>query len=775
MVIFATLMLTNFMPNNQEPIELHNLLNESQFAAATYCDGPSLIVAGAGSGKTRVLTYKIAYLLQQGWHPSQILALTFTNKAAREMKERIAAVVGERTARYLWMGTFHSILARILRTEAEHIGFTRDFTIYDQSDSLSLVRSLIKELQLDDKYYRPSNIQGRISAAKNQLITPAIYENNYDCMNNDRNSRTPRFIDIYSLYCQRCRTSNAMDFDDLLLFTNLLFECNPEILAQYQQRFGYILVDEYQDTNRAQHLIVSKLAAAHQRICVVGDDAQSIYSFRGANIDNMLQFQAQYAPCKLFKLERNYRSTQTIVNAANSLIAKNRNQIRKNIYSEGEIGKKICVLNAYSDYDEAFAVAATMSDSLSKTHDTYSDYAILYRTNAQSRTLEEALRKRSIPYKIYGGLSFYQRKEVKDVLAYLRLLINENDEEAFKRIINYPKRGIGDTTQNKILACAHENNVSALEITRNPQNFDLGINKGAEKKLCDFAQMMDKFTQQNAEKTAYDIAELVVTESGILRDISIGNSPEEMSRKENVQELLSAINQFCEEKANNGDTDLRLEDFLSEVALLTDQDNEKDENKNRVTMMTIHSAKGLEFKHIHIVGLEENLFPSSMCENERDLEEERRLLYVAITRAKIDCVISYAKSRFRNGKTEFQNPSRFLQEIDDRYLEMPLELRPRTPIVEHTPMPRFAGFTQTIRTQHEMPQRSSTMRRITSDMLSGNTKYNYTVGMRVEHNIFGAGEIIRIDGEGDGTKAIIDFGDKGIKPLLLKYAKLTII
>ncbi len=776
------------MPNQAAASEndseqLRQLLNESQFAAATYCDGPSIIVAGAGSGKTRVLTYKIAYLLQQGWRPSQILALTFTNKAANEMKERIAKIVGEKRARYLWMGTFHSIFARMLRTEAERIGFTHNFTIYDQSDSKSLIRSLIKEMKLDDKIYRPSAIQGRISFAKNQLMTPALYEANADCMQSDRNSRTPLFLEIYQTYCQRCRAANALDFDDLLLYTNILFDRNPDILAQYQQRFGYILVDEYQDTNRAQHLIVSKLAAQHQRICVVGDDAQSIYSFRGANIDNMLLFEQQYAGCKLFKLERNYRSTQTIVNAANSLIAKNDNQIRKTIYSKGDVGDKIRILNAYSDYDEAFAVAALLCEKLAANGDTYSDYAILYRTNAQSRVLEEALRKRSVPYKIYGGLSFYQRKEVKDVLAYLRLIVNGSDEESFKRVINYPARGIGETTQNKVLACAHAHNVSALQVAQQPEQFALDVNKGTAKKLTDFGAFIDGFRQSNAEKNAYAIAEQLVLDSGIMRDILADQSPDSLERKENVQELLNAINQFCEERANAGETELKLEDFLSEVALLTDQDNEEAEECDRITLMTVHAAKGLEFKHVFIVGLEENLFPSAMCETQREIEEERRLLYVAITRAKTDCTISYAKSRFRNGQTQFQNRSRFLDDIDEQYLQLPLEMRQR-PHTEQTQPPRFSGFRGGFapRTADFAPPKSAptatptpNMRRVTPGMVAGNAKFPFNVGMRVRHSRFGDGEILRIEGEGDSTKAIVAFDTEGTKPLLLKYAHLTII
>ena len=758
--------------NTDNSENLSDLLNSNQYEAVTYTDGPSLIVAGAGSGKTRVLTYKIAYLLQNGWHPSQILALTFTNKAAEEMKGRIAKLVGERSAKYLWMGTFHSIFSKILRYESEHIGFTSNFTIYDSSDSKSLIRSLVKELQLDDKIYKANNLQSRISFAKNQLVTPYAYANDESMMRSDMNSRTPRFIEVYQLYCQRCKTSNAMDFDDLLLYTNTLFEKHPQILKTYQERFGYILVDEYQDTNRAQHLIVSKLAANHQRICVVGDDAQSIYSFRGANIDNMLMFQRQYEGCKLFKLEQNYRSTQTLVNAANSLISKNKNQIRKNVFSDGAVGKAIKLLTAYSDYDEAFAVATTMQESIRETHDAYNDYAILYRTNAQSRTLEEALRRRAIPYKIYGGLSFYQRKEVKDILAYLRLIINPNDEESFKRIINYPARGIGETTQQKVLATAHENQISPLELIQDLSNITLNVNNGTAKKLQNFGELISQFVALNHEKDAYVVAEQVVLATGIMQDISIDNTPENLSKKENVQELLSAINQFCEEKANAGDTELKLVDFLSDVALLTDQDHEADDDKNRITMMTVHAAKGLEFKHVFIVGLEENLFPSMMCETERDLEEERRLLYVAITRAKDDCVISYAKSRFRNGQTQFSNPSRFLHDIEPQYIQFPKSGVGMPEIVR----PIAPNFSQVKTNNAPTLPTSQRLKRITPTQNStGHSTHPYKVGMKITHNVFGNGEIVLIEGDGDNTKAHIRFELHGTKPLLLKYAKLTII
>lgn len=760
----------NLHTNNSA--DLRNLLNSNQYDAVTYTDGPSVIVAGAGSGKTRVLTYKVAYLLQQGWHPGQILALTFTNKAAKEMKNRISKLVGEKSTKYLWVGTFHAIFSKILRYESKHIGFTSDFTIYDSSDSKSLIRSLVKELQLDDKIYKANNLQSRISFAKNQLVSPTDYANDSSAMRSDLNSRTPRFLEVYQLYCQRCRNSNAMDFDDLLIYTNTLFEKYPEILAKYQTRFGYILVDEYQDTNRAQHLIVSKLAAHHQRICVVGDDAQSIYSFRGANIDNMLLFQRQYDGCKLFKLEQNYRSTQTIVNAANSLISKNEHQIRKNVFSEGDVGKSIKVLTAYSDYDEAFTVANSMHESINETKDAYSDYAILYRTNAQSRTLEEALRKRAIPYKIYGGVSFYQRKEVKDILAYLRLIINPNDEESFKRIINYPIRGIGETTLQKILKAAHEQSISPLKLIQNSADFTLDINKGMTSKLQNFSSLMDQFIALNEDKDAYVVAEQVVLATGIMRDISIDSTPENLSRKENVQELLSAINQFCEEKANAGDIELKLVDFLSEVALLTDQDLTSEENQNHITMMTVHAAKGLEFKHVYIVGLEENLFPSNMCETEREVEEERRLLYVAITRAKNDCVISYAKSRFRHGQTQFSNPSRFLHDIDPKYLQTATGDFIKPEIVRSTP-PIFSHFNPNNTPTTPTTQRLK--RIIPTGHETGRTNCAYKVGMRVAHNVFGTGEIILIEGNGENTKAHIKFEMNGTKPLLLKYAKLTII
>ncbi len=759
-------------PATSQTDNLRDLLNANQYEAVTYTDGPSLIVAGAGSGKTRVLTYKIAYLLQNGWYPSQILALTFTNKAAEEMKGRIAKLVGEQRAKYLWMGTFHSIFSKILRYEASHLGFTSNFTIYDSSDSKSLIRSLIKELQLDDKTYKVNNIQSRISFAKNQLVTPATYANDSDIMRSDMNSKTPRFIEVYQLYCQRCRNSNAMDFDDLLLYTNTLFEKHPEILKTYQERFGYILVDEYQDTNRAQHLIVSKLAANHQRICVVGDDAQSIYSFRGANIDNMLMFQRQYEGCKLFKLEQNYRSTQTLVNAANSLISKNKNQIQKHLFSKGEVGKAIELLTGYTDKEEALKVAIAIKKSIKDTRDAYSDYAILYRTNAQSRKFEEELQKYNIPYIIYGGVSFYQRKEVKDVLAYLRLIINPNDEESFKRIINYPARGIGETTQQKILQTAHTHAVSPLEVVKNPADFTLDVNKGTAQKIQNFGSLIEQFRTLNEEHNAYVVAKRVVNDSGIMQDFSTDKTYENLSRKENVEELLNAISEFCEEQANEGDTELKLVDFLSKVTLQTSQDNDVEDNESCITMTTIHAAKGLEFKHVFIVGLEDGLFPNLIRESERNMEEERRLLYVALTRAKIDCVISYARERFINGGRWNLPPSRFLHDIDAKYFQTSYEYK--KPEIVRSTTPTFSKFDTppTIST----PQR---LKRIVpsnqSGINTGHHNYPYQVGMHVHHHVFGNGEIIAIEGSGDNTKAHIHFETHGEKPLLLKYAKLTII
>lgn len=626
-------------------------LNESQRAAVLYGDGPSLVIAGAGSGKTRVLTYKIAYLLENGYNPWNILALTFTNKAAREMKERIARQVGEQRARYLWMGTFHSVFSRILRAEASHIGFTSQFTIYDSADSKSLLRSIIKEMGLDEKTYKPGSVQARISNAKNHLVSPSGYAANKEAYEADAAAKMPAIRDIYSRYWERCRQAGAMDFDDLLVYTYILFRDFPEVLARYREQFRYVLVDEYQDTNYAQHSIVLQLTKENQRVCVVGDDAQSIYSFRGADIDNILYFTKIYPDTKVFKLEQNYRSTQTIVRAANSLIEKNERQIPKEVFSEKERGEAIGVFQAYSDVEEGDIVTNKIAQ-LRREHDYgYSDFAILYRTNAQSRVFEEALRKRSMPYKIYGGLSFYQRKEIKDIIAYFRLVVNPNDEEAFKRIINYPARGIGDTTVGKIIKAATDNNVSLWTVLCEPITYGLTINKNTHTKLQGFRELIEQFMTEVAEKNAYEIGTAIIRRSGIINDVCQDNSPENLSRKENIEELVNGMNDFCAMRQEEGNTNVSLIDFLSEVSLLTDQDSDKEGDGEKVTLMTVHSAKGLEFRNVFVVGLEENLFPSGMAgDSPRAMEEERRLFYVAITRAEEHCFLSFAKTRFRYGR-----------------------------------------------------------------------------------------------------------------------------
>ena len=647
-------------------------LNEGQRNAVLYNDGPSLVIAGAGSGKTRVLTYKIAYLLENGYQPWNILALTFTNKAAREMKERIARQVGPERARHLWMGTFHSMFLRILHVEAGHIGFTSQFTIYDTADSKSLIRSIIKEMGLDEKVYKPGMVQARISNAKNHLVSPAGYANNKEAYEGDRAAKVPALRDIYQRYWERCRQADAMDFDDLLFYTFLLFRDHPEVLARYQEQFRYILVDEYQDTNFAQHSIVLQLAKNHQHVCVVGDDAQSIYSFRGADIDNILYFTKVYPDTKVFKLEQNYRSTQTIVRAANSLIEKNQWQIRKEVFSEKEKGEAIGVYQAYSDVEEGDIVVNKIAELRREKRYAYSDFAILYRTNAQSRIFEEAMRKRSMPYRIYGGLSFYQRKEIKDVIAYFRLIVNPNDEEAFKRIINYPARGIGDTTVGKIIAAATGHNVSLWTVLCEPLAYGLNFNKGTVGKLQAFRELISAFITDAAEKNAYEIGADIIRQSGIINDVCQDNSPENLSRKENIEELVNGMSDFCAQRQEEGNPNVLLGDFLSEISLLTDQDSDKDGDDEKITLMTVHSAKGLEFKNVFVVGMEENLFPSGMVgDSPRALEEERRLFYVAITRAEEHCFLSYAKTRFRYGKMEFGSPSRFLKDIDIRFLRLP--------------------------------------------------------------------------------------------------------
>ena len=760
-----------------------------------YNEGPSLVIAGAGSGKTRVLTYKIAYLVHLGLAPQSILALTFTNKAAREMKERIAAITGDQTARRLWMGTFHSIFSRILRYEAEHIGYPSNFTIYDTTDSKSLLKAIIKEMQLDDKVYRLGMVQSRISNAKNALVTWKAYEQSKELMQHDIDSKVPLLREIYKRYQNRCQQAGAMDFDDLLLQTNILFRDHPQVLEKYRSFFQFVLVDEYQDTNFAQHLIVQRLCEQHRRICVVGDDAQSIYSFRGANIDNILQFKNQYPGCRIFKLERNYRSTQNIVNAANSLIHKNKEQIHKNVYSEKEEGSKVRISASYSDYEEGYAVASAINElRLRKDYD-YADFAILYRTNAQSRILEEALRKRGIPYKIYGGLSFYQRKEIKDIISYLRLIVNPHDEEAFKRVINYPSRGIGDTTVNKVIKAATENNVSLWTVLNAPIDYDLPINSGTAKKLTDFREMIERFIEQNTRLSAEEMAAIVVKESGIVSSLFQDRSVEGISKQENLQELLKGIAEFCELRREEGVEQVSLADFLSEVSLLTDQDNDKDEQANKVTMMTVHAAKGLEFKNVFVVGLEEELFPSSMSkDNPRAVEEERRLFYVAITRAEENCVLTYAKSRFRNGQSAMCSPSRFLKDIDVRFLDVPADSSADTFAAarERFQRPAFTSpFQQPRAVEKEEPsfispvaqaqqrQRLTKVETTTSTPASSSAPASdlsgLRVGAKVRHDRFGEGEVIAIEGDGGNAKATVAFTHFGQKQLLLKFARLTII
>ena len=775
--------------------EYLNKLNESQREAVEYNEGPSLVIAGAGSGKTRVLTYKIAYLVHLGLAPQSILALTFTNKAAREMKERIAAITGGQTARRLWMGTFHSIFSRILRYEAEHIGYPSNFTIYDTTDSKSLLKAIIKEMQLDDKVYRLGMVQSRISNAKNALVTWKAYEQSKELMQHDIDSKVPLLREIYKRYQNRCQQAGAMDFDDLLLQTNILFRDHPQVLEKYRSFFQFVLVDEYQDTNFAQHLIVQRLCEQHRRICVVGDDAQSIYSFRGANIDNILQFKNQYPGCRIFKLERNYRSTQNIVNAANSLIHKNKEQIHKNVYSEKEEGSKVRISASYSDYEEGYAVASAINElRLRKDYD-YADFAILYRTNAQSRILEEALRKRGIPYKIYGGLSFYQRKEIKDIISYLRLIVNPHDEEAFKRVINYPSRGIGDTTVNKVIKAATENNVSLWTVLNAPIDYDLPINSGTAKKLTDFREMIERFIEQNTRLSAEEMAAIVVKESGIVSSLFQDRSVEGISKQENLQELLKGIAEFCELRREEGVEQVSLADFLSEVSLLTDQDNDKDEQANKVTMMTVHAAKGLEFNNVFVVGLEEELFPSSMSkDNPRAVEEERRLFYVAITRAEENCVLTYAKSRFRNGQSAMCSPSRFLKDIDVRFLDVPADSSADTFAAarERFQRPAFTSpFQQPRAVEKEEPsfispvaqaqqrQRLTKVETTTSTPASSSAPASdlsgLRVGVKVRHDRFGEGEVIAIEGDGGNAKATVAFTHFGQKQLLLKFARLTII
>lgn len=776
-------------------------LNEGQRNAVLYNDGPSLVIAGAGSGKTRVLTYKIAYLLENGYQPWNILALTFTNKAAREMKERIARQVGPERARHLWMGTFHSMFLRILHVEAGHIGFTSQFTIYDTADSKSLIRSIIKEMGLDEKVYKPGMVQARISNAKNHLVSPAGYANNKEAYEGDRAAKVPALRDIYQRYWERCRQADAMDFDDLLFYTFLLFRDHPEVLARYQDQFRYILVDEYQDTNFAQHSIVLQLAKNHQHVCVVGDDAQSIYSFRGADIDNILYFTKVYPDTKVFKLEQNYRSTQTIVRAANSLIEKNQWQIRKEVFSEKEKGEAIGVYQAYSDVEEGDIVVNKIAELRREKRYAYSDFAILYRTNAQSRIFEEAMRKRSMPYRIYGGLSFYQRKEIKDVIAYFRLIVNPNDEEAFKRIINYPARGIGDTTVGKIIAAATGHNVSLWTVLCEPLAYGLNFNKGTVGKLQAFRELISAFITDAAEKNAYEIGADIIRQSGIINDVCQDNSPENLSRKENIEELVNGMSDFCAQRQEEGNSNVLLGDFLSEVSLLTDQDSDKDGDDEKITLMTVHSAKGLEFKNVFVVGMEENLFPSSMVgDSPRALEEERRLFYVAITRAEEHCFLSYAKTRFRYGKMEFGSPSRFLKDIDVRFLRLPQDAGMFRRVEEEAAVFRrenARGFAPdredapyggkervSVRPKQQIiaPTVPRNLKRVapsantaSTSPSAGASANRVQQGQLIEHERFGLGEVLKVEGEGDNAKATIRFKNAGDKQLLLRFARFKVI
>lgn len=835
-------------------MDLLNDLNEAQRAAVEYIDGPSLVIAGAGSGKTRVLTYKIAYLLSQGMKPWSIMALTFTNKAAREMKERIGKLVGNDLAQHLYMGTFHSIFSRILRAEAEHIGFNNNFTIYDESDSRSLIKAIVKEMGLDDKKYKPAAVHAKISMAKNNLMSAAAYESDAAIFEQNKRAQMPEVGKIFVAYVQRCKQANAMDFDDLLMLTYQLFREHEDIRHKYAARFDYVLVDEYQDTNHVQMSIVMQLCQEKQRVCAVGDDSQSIYSFRGANIDNILNFQRQFQGTRLFKLEQNYRSTQTIVEAANSLIKHNRNQIPKDVFSENAKGEKIQYKPAYSDKEEAAIVAKDVKRIRREDGCQYSDFAILYRTNAQSRSFEEEFRKQGIPYRIYGGLSFYQRKEIKDIIAYFRLVANPNDEEAIKRIINYPARGIGATTVLKIADCAHQNQVSFWEVIGAPKRYGLAVNKGTMNKLETFRLLISSFIERAQTTDVYELGDAIIKESGISQDIMSGKDADDLARQENLEEFLSGMSAFVEERREEGKFDeLFLQDYLQDVALLTDADSDGDKDEPRVSLMTVHAAKGLEFPTVFVVGLEENIFPSPLsAASLRDLEEERRLLYVAITRAEKHCILTNAKNRWRYGKMEFDNPSRFIDEIDGKLIDSLDEAggslfgsmsdqpewaraqRPRRPW-EDAEQPRYSSRYQNskpVASQFvadpkpslfdDEPETSRTSGRSSvsgrSSLSEGNFKSVRALnaakrymeahsshpasrgtgssaasvssstassagssscglqeGMKIEHQRFGRGTVLKIEGTGENTKATVEFVHSGTKQLLLKYAKFTVV
>ena len=761
-------------------------LNASQREAVEYCDGASLVIAGAGSGKTRVLTYKIAWLLEQGMAPWEILALTFTNKAAREMKERIGRLVGEERARYLQMGTFHSVFARILRAEAGHLGFNSNFTIYDQTDARSLVRAIIKEMGLDDKVYKPASVADRISMAKNHLILPQAYAESA-WAKDDVNQKRPQVANIYIRYAERCRQANAMDFDDLLVQTWVLLKNHEDVRQKYVEKFCFVLVDEYQDTNFAQQAIVFQLTKERQKVCVVGDDAQSIYSFRGANIDNILNFRNLYRDAKLFKLEQNYRSTQLIVQAANSLIRRNERQIPKNVFSENEHGEKLLLKPAYSDKEEAIIVCQDIKRLRKQDHCNWSDFAILYRTNSQSRSFEEQMRKDNIPYRIYGGLSFYQRKEIKDVIAYFRLIANPNDEEAFKRIINYPARGIGDTTVGKIIQTAQTYGVSLWQVIKEPVLFPMEVSKGTMTKIQNFRELIEGWIGRVTTEDAYTLGHDIIMNSGISKDIYSGRNPEDISRQENLEEFLGGIQDFVESRREEDMADeVYLSDFLQEVALLTDLDSEEGDENDKVTLMTIHSAKGLEFLTVFVVGLEENIFPSPMCTNSmRELEEERRLLYVAITRAEKHCILTCAQNRFRYGKMEYDTPSRFIKDIDPSLLRV--EGNSGMPgMSSRTTAPSF-GSSASYRRPVQNPRPVATqfmaepkprlvpVRQEAPRAQSAIGNIGLQEGNVIEHQRFGIGRVIKIEGSGENTKATVEFKNAGTKQLLLKFAKYTIV
>ena len=738
-----------------------------------YNDGPQLVIAGAGSGKTRVLTYKIAYLLEHGVHAGNILALTFTNKAAREMKSRIANLVGEQVARYLWMGTFHSICTRILRQEAELIGYTRDFTIYDTTDSKSVIKHIVKDMQLDEKTYKPSVVLSRISLAKNQLLSPTSYSSNRDYTMQDRFARIPEVSRIYAEYNRRLKACNAMDFDDLLFMTNTLFKNHEEVLQKYQELFRYILVDEYQDTNYSQYLIVKRLAEPENLICVVGDDAQSIYSFRGANIENILTFQKGYANAQLFKLERNYRSTQTIVNAANSLIRHNRGQIPKAVYSELALGDRLQLSTYMSDRDEGKAVAQQVKLLHRQGYD-YESIAVLYRTNAQSRVIEDELRHLGIPYRIYGGMSFYQRKEIKDAIAYFRLAVNPHDNEAFARVINYPLRGIGDTTVMKVREAARLAACSMMEVICNPEAAKWDVSAATQKKLTAFAEMINGFSARVATTDAYEFASDVMRETGVLREAKADTTQEGKDRLENLEEMLAGIHEFVDQRLREDNAFVPMTEFLSEVSLLTDQDEKQEDNQPRITLLTVHAAKGLEFKVAFIVGLEENLFPSQFCQAPKEIEEERRLLYVAITRAMERCYLTNARQRFRNGQTQFSSPSRFLKDIDTCYVQQTQAMS------SYTPQPlKVHTSTTSISSSSSSLSSNGKLKSVSKQVGSSTTKTRKEVRSewkkqdRVVHKVFGAGTVLDVYHENDNDKIDIQFDNVGKKTLLLTYAKLT--